>query len=156
MLDGNTPCATLTICDENVTSFAIDTNEMSKAFGGIGSFCGSSSLIHGFNDGVIRVESGAINEFSFVVNICNGCRLGQIQCAVLCMFPMQIAMEIMLSCIIRNILRGILEESVKWFPCENTSRPEHFQIESRTKISLVVTSQWASMCSDAFEGASLQ
>ena len=64
--------------------------------------------------------------------------------------------EIMLSCTIGNILRSILEESGEWFPSGNTSRPEHFQIEHRTKILLMATSQWASMCSDTFEGASLQ
>ena len=76
MLDGNMPCTTLMTCNENTTSFAVDTNETSKASVGIGSFC-SSSLIHGFNDGTVRVKSSTINEFSFVINVCNGPRLGQ-------------------------------------------------------------------------------
>ena len=118
-LCGNMPCATLIICNENVTSFSIDANETSETFSGIGVFGGSSSLVHGFNDGTVIIKSSTINEFSFNVKICNCCRLGWIQRIILCMFPMRVAEEIMLSCIISNILRGILEECVKQFPCGN-------------------------------------
>ena len=56
MLDGHTPCATHAICDGDAASLAIDTSKKSTAFGGIVSFCGSSSLIHGFNDGTVSQD----------------------------------------------------------------------------------------------------
>ena len=85
--DGDTPHATFMIHDENMTCFTIDANKMLEMFSGIGS-CGSSSLIHGVNDGTVMIKSGTINEFSFIINICNHGGLGQIQCVVLCMLPM--------------------------------------------------------------------
>ena len=156
MSDGNVPCATLTICNENVTGFSVDANEASETLGGIGSFGSGSSLIHGVNDGTIMIESSTINEFSFVIEICNCCGLGWIQYIILCMLPMWVTKKIMLLCMTGNVLRSILEEPVERFPCRDTGGPEYFQIESRTKILLMAASQWASVGSDTFKGVSLQ
>ena len=71
------------------------------------------------------------------------------------MFPMWVAKEIMLACIIGNISRGILKECVKRFPGGNTSGPKYLQIEGRAEILLVAASQWANMCSDTFKGVLL-
>ena len=64
--DGDTPCTTLTIRNEDITCLAIDTNKTSEAFGGIGGLR-SSGLIHGVNDSTIIIESSTINELSLVI-----------------------------------------------------------------------------------------
>ena len=117
------------ICDEDATCFTIDTNKTSETFSGIGSFGSRSSLIHGVNDGAIMIKGSTINEFSFITKICNCGGLGRIQCAVLCMFPMGVAKEIVLPCMISNILGSILKERVNGFSCGNTGGPEHFQVK---------------------------
>ena len=78
-----------------------------------------------------------------------------VQCMVLHMFSMWVAKEIVLASTIGNILRGILKECIKRFPGGNTSGPECLQIEGRAETLLVAASQWANVCSDAFERVSL-
>ena len=74
--DGNAPCATFTVSDKNIACLTIQTNKSSKTFGGVGGLGSSSSMIHGVNDSTIIIESSTINEFSFVIQICNGSRHG--------------------------------------------------------------------------------
>ena len=148
--------ATFTVHNENIAGLAVDTNETLEMFGGIGGLGSSSSLVHGIYDGTTMIESSTFNQFSFIIKISNCGRLGQIQYIVLYVSPMWVAKEIMLLCIIGNILRSILKEHVEGFPCGNAGRPEHFQVEGRTKIFLVTASQGTTMGSDTLKSASLQ
>ena len=114
--DGDPPCATFTVSDENIACLTIQTNESTETFGGIGGFGSSSSLIHGVNDSTVIVEGSTINEFGFVIQIRNCSGVGRVQYIFLHMFPMWVAKKIMLACIIGNVLRSVLEERIKRFP----------------------------------------
>ena len=65
--------STFAISDEDAASFAIDAHKTLETFGGTGSFCCTGSLFHGFNNGAVMIENGAINKFCHIVNVRNCC-----------------------------------------------------------------------------------
>ena len=77
--DGDSPCTTFAVGDEDIACLTVQTNESSEPFGGVGGFGSSSSLIHGVNDGTVIAEGSTINKFSFVIQIRNCSRCGQVQ-----------------------------------------------------------------------------
>ena len=141
MWNGDLACATLAMCNEDAASLAIDAHKMLETFDGIDSFCGSSGLIHMFNDGTTGIKSGAINKFSLIVNVCNYGGCGWAQDAILHMFPMWVAKKTMLMCTIGNILWSISKEDIKRLQVDMPVDHNTFQVESRSKMLLVAMLQ---------------
>ena len=126
-LNEHTPCATHTICDVCAASLAIDSSEKSTEFGGIVSFCGSSRLIHGFNDGTVSQDHKWCHQSFLLMSAtvvdwgrCKTWSHTSSQCGLL------------RKCVVMHDwqhLEGHLRRMCWWFPGGCTSGPEDFQVK---------------------------